>query len=326
MTRAMLMIGTLVLFGSVACATAPGVASGTVSATPADSANGNGRVTANAAGTLEAGEVPPATPSAATPPPPPRPRTAGKATGLDIPESARYDAAASRWYVSNTAGPFLEKNGRGFISIMDDSGRVQEKQWIVHGRNGVTLHAPTGLALAGDTLWVADVDVVRGFDRTNGRPVATVDLASMGAVFLNAVAVGGDGAIYVTDTDMRGDAQGVLQKAGAGRVYRIAPGEAPRVALQHARLANPNGIAWQAAERRFVIVPFGGDTIVTWRPGDAAPQPLVAGPHWPPQPHRQVVDAVHVHRPRRAPAGRAARAPCPRASIVHSGVTTSRAQ
>ena len=32
----------------------------------------------------------------------------------------------------------------------------------------ITLNAPKGLALQGDTLWVADIDVVRGFDVTTG--------------------------------------------------------------------------------------------------------------------------------------------------------------
>jgi hypothetical protein len=257
-----------------ACATLP-----RVERDPAATQDGPaGVATGSAAGTLDMGEAPPRLPRSDMPSPPPLMETAGKATGLDIPESARHDAAAGRWYVSNTAGPFLEKNGRGFISIVDDSGRVTERQWIANGRNGVTLHAPTGLALAGDTLWVADVDVLRAFDRTSGRPLTSVDLAPLGAVFLNAIAVGEDGAVYVTDTDMRGDARGVLQAVGHGRVYRVARGEAPRVALSHARLSNPNGIAWQGSERRFIIVPFGGDTIVTWRPGDAEPQPLVVGP------------------------------------------------
>jgi hypothetical protein len=36
----------------------------------------------------------------------------------------------------------------------------------------VTLHAPRGMSIVGDTLWVADADAVRGFDRRSGAPLA----------------------------------------------------------------------------------------------------------------------------------------------------------
>lgn len=54
--------------------------------------------------------------------------------------------------------------------------------------------------------------------------------------------------------------------AGADRVFRIGSDRAVSIAVESERLAKPNGIAWDARERRFVVVPFGGDTLMTWRP------------------------------------------------------------
>src|SRR5256886_13499427 len=47
------------------------------------------------------------------------------------------------------------------ISRVRPDGAVENLKFIEGGHNGVTLHAPKGLALLGDTLWVADIDVVR---------------------------------------------------------------------------------------------------------------------------------------------------------------------
>ena len=81
------------------------------------------------------------------------------ATGFAIPESVRWDREQQVWWVSNiNVGPM--KDGNGFISRLGADGQVNSLRFIESGRNGVTLHAPRGLALVGDTLWVADIDAV----------------------------------------------------------------------------------------------------------------------------------------------------------------------
>jgi hypothetical protein len=42
-------------------------------------------------------------------------------------------------------------------------------------------------------------------------------------------------------------------------------------------LANVNGIAFDAANNRFILAPFGGKDVQTWRPG-ALPERLATGP------------------------------------------------
>jgi hypothetical protein len=92
---------------------------------------------------------------------------------------------------------------------------------VESGKNGATLDAPKGRALVGDTLWVADINHVRAFNRRTGAKIADIDLSSQHATFLNDVAVGGDGALYVTDTGILFDAKGGMSHPGIDQIFKI---------------------------------------------------------------------------------------------------------
>jgi DNA-binding beta-propeller fold protein YncE len=112
------------------------------------------------------------------------------------------------------------------------------------------------MTVVGDTLWVVDVDAVRGFDRRTGAALATVDFSAFRLGFLNDVAAGPDG-LYVTDT-------------GTDHIYRIAGGTVT-VALRDSALGRPNGITWDRGGNRFVVVPYGGDSVIrAWTAGSRA--------------------------------------------------------
>ena len=199
------------------------------------------------------------------------PRPMARTLGLAHPESVRYDSAADVYYVSVINGDPAAHDDNGFIDVVSaDSFRVI-LTLVRGGQNGVTLDAPKGLAVSGDTLWVADIDAVRAFDKHNGSPLLSVDLKPLHARFLNDVAVGGDGAVYVTDTGT-----GDSTNAGGNVIFRIADGRAS-VALASPALAAPNGIAWSPQLHRFLLAP-GGKDVQTWAPGDRAPVPFAAGP------------------------------------------------
>ncbi|HEY5219027.1 MAG TPA: hypothetical protein VIJ16_04420, partial [Gemmatimonadaceae bacterium] len=128
------------------------------------------------------------------------PRPIAQTTGLAHPESARYDSAADVYYVSNINGDPAARDDNGFIDIVSADSFKVILTLVRGGKNGVTLNAPKGLALAGDTLWVADIDAMRAFNKHDGALLQSIDLTPLHATFLNDVAVGGDGAVYVTDT------------------------------------------------------------------------------------------------------------------------------
>src|SRR5688500_2048769 len=123
----------------------------------------------------------------------------GETAGFNVPESVRYDAELDAYYVSNINGNPSQKDNNGFISrVRADSTNVMT-MLVEGGKGGVTLHAPKGMALRGDTLFVADIDAMRMFNRRTGASLGAVDLRAQKATFLNDVAVGPDG-IYITDT------------------------------------------------------------------------------------------------------------------------------
>ena len=175
--------------------------------------------------------------------------------GFVAPEAVRYDPEQDVYFVANWGGdgnPGKADND-GFISRMRPDGTVENLRFIAGGTSGVTLHSPRGMIIVGDTLWAADFDAVRGFDRRTGAPLATVDFSSLDRGFLNDVAADATGAVYVTDT-------------GKNKLYRVRGG--PTLVLSDSLLGSPNGITWDAAHGRFLILPFdGGHTIHAWTPG-----------------------------------------------------------
>src|SRR6266550_1868816 len=73
-----------------------------------------------------------------------------------------------------------------------------------------------------DVWFVSNIDVVRVFDKRSGKALKTISLKAQKATFLNDVAVGGDSAVYVTDTGILFDAKGGMTHPGVNRIFRIA--------------------------------------------------------------------------------------------------------
>ena len=194
------------------------------------------------------------------------------AKGFQHPESVRYDSALDVFFVSNINGDGAAHDGNGFISRLRSDGSVDSLRFIAGGRDGVTLNGPKGLEITGDTLWVADIDAVRAFDKRTGAPIATIDLKKLGAEFLNDIAAAPDGALYITDTgpNTRSDAK------HGNRVFKVA-GRRASLALHSDSLGSPNGIAWDARGKRFIIVQWGGGHILAWRPGESQPRTIGFG-------------------------------------------------
>ncbi|MEP7326508.1 MAG: SMP-30/gluconolactonase/LRE family protein [Gemmatimonadota bacterium] len=194
--------------------------------------------------------------------------------GFDAPESVLDDAARDVYLVANINGNPSVKDNNGYIARLKPDGTADSLHFIQGGRNGVTLNAPKGMALSGDSLWVADIDALRIFDVVTGRALGSVDLSSQHAVFLNDVARAPDGSIYVTDTGIRITATG-MEHPGPDRLFRVAPDRSVSVVLEGDALSQPNGVTWDATGNRLLIV---GNRILGWKPGDSAPAELMSGP------------------------------------------------
>jgi sugar lactone lactonase YvrE len=225
-----------------------------------------------------------AAPSPAAPESPPPAPPAPVATkvlavaGFLAPESALHDSAQDIYFVSNINGSPTAKDDNGFISRVRPDGAVENLKFIEGGRSGITLNAPKGLALAGDTLWVADIDVVRAFNARTGAAIDSVSLSKLGAVFLNDIVIAPTGALYITDTGIKFDDVGNVLHPGPDRVFRVAPDHQVTVAVRGDTLGRPNGIALDPVGKRFIIVEFGGRSILAWKPEDKTPRAIAKGP------------------------------------------------
>ena len=200
----------------------------------------------------------------------------GVTTGFDSPESAIYDSTLDVWFVSNVAGDAAAKDHNGFIARLRGDGTLDSLHFIRSGAQGAILDGPKGLALHGDTLWVADIDVARAFDARTGRPLRTVSFASPRPLMLNGAAVGPDGRVYFTDTAIRTKG-GQPQHVAPDRIFVVDSGARGSVAVQDSAMEGADGISWDRARNRFLVVGFTGNAITSWAPGDSSVSRVTSG-------------------------------------------------
>ena len=163
-------------------------------------------------------QPPPAAPAASAQPP--AVKAGWVVQDMRTPESAYLDEGSGYLFVSQIDGQPNQKDGKGRISKLGLDGSVVTADWFT------ALNAPKGLRSFGGTLWVADLDEVIGIDVASAKENARVKID--GATFLNDVAVGADGTVYVSD---------ML----ANKIYAIKDGKAT-VFAEGEQLEYPNGL------------------------------------------------------------------------------------
>ena len=209
----------------------------------------------------------PAKDAAAAPPRNPDAPLAVVSTGLATPESVLWDDTRRVWYVSNINGSPTARDDNGFIVRLSADGRRLDSLPFISGADDdLTLNAPKGMALRADTLWVTDIDVVRGFDVTTGMHVADIDLSSQKATFLNDIAVSNEGALYITDSGIAFAADGAVTHPGLSRIFEIRD-RTVRQAVVLPRQSAANGLAWHPALNAWLIVGFNTPNIYSWVTG-----------------------------------------------------------
>lgn len=111
---------------------------------------------------------------------------------LPTPESVLYVSSSNELLVSLIDGDGSEKDGNGGVAKLNPDGTLKDPVWVEG------LNAPKGMALHGELLYIADIDEVVIIEYPTGKTKNVVGVP--GAVFLNDVAAGPDGKIYVSDT------------------------------------------------------------------------------------------------------------------------------
>lgn len=199
-------------------------------------------------------------------------------SGLSTPESVLWDAARNVWYVSNINGSPTAKDDNGYIVRLTADGALMDSLPFINGGDeDITLNAPKGMALVGDTLWVADIDAVRAFNVNAGTAVTTLELGAQGATLLNDVAAAADGTIYITDSGIAFDASGNVSHPGRSRVFALV-GRNAREAVALPPETAANGIAFDAAANHWLIVGFNSPNIFAWTAGADSVTVLGTGP------------------------------------------------
>lgn len=174
-------------------------------------------------------------------------------SGFDSPESIATDGTA--FYISNL-GKKLEptaKDGDGRISKVDANGKILEADVFP----SETLHGPKGLAVVNGVLYVADLDRLLGFSLATGKMVLELSFASEKTLFLNDIAAGKNGTLFVSSTD-------------TNRIYRVSLEEKDSPAFETLSiegLKGPNGLAYSEKNDALYVVGFGTDSKATGRIG-----------------------------------------------------------
>lgn len=194
----------------------------------------------------------------------PSPPVLLREVGFLDPQAALHDPDEDVYLVSNSNGQAGEADGNGFISRVSPDGARITLKWI-DGAGAAALDAPKGMAIAGDKLYVADINVVRSFDRKSGEPLGKV--AILTARDLDAISVAPDGTLYVSDTGLgklegkpKGKSSGKPKgkvasaskgaeppSAGVDAIYAVDERGVPRLLIQGAELGQPTGLRADAA-------------------------------------------------------------------------------
>lgn len=141
--------------------------------------------------------------------------------GLKSPESVYYDAKSGFLFLSQIGeGGGAAKDGDGWITKLNLEGQIVENKWVTG------LDAPKGIRSHGNTLWVSDIDCVVAIDITEGKVTKKIEVP--GAKFLNDLATGPDGSVYVSDLV-------------TSQIIKITDDE-PSVFLEGEQLQHPNGV------------------------------------------------------------------------------------
>ncbi len=139
---------------------------------------------------------------------------------LETPESVLYDPVLKILFVSNINGKPTDKDGNGYISIVNLEGQITDQKWMTG------LNAPKGMGIFKGTLYVTDIDRVAAIDIINREIKKFYEVPE--AKFLNDIAIDQNGAVYISDMN-------------STRIYRIY-NDNIELWLDQALLTNPNGL------------------------------------------------------------------------------------
>lgn len=169
------------------------------------------------------------------------PSNSVKGIGLAQPETALWDMDQDIYFVSNVNGDPSAMDKNGFISKVSPDGTITDLKWIDGSKKKTELNAPKGMAIVGDTLYVADINTVRKFDRKSGKSKGHIAIPH--ATFLNGIAPAPSGdMLYVSDSGVRMQGEST-QKTGTDAIFTIDTKKSKvKTLIRDTSLDQPNGV------------------------------------------------------------------------------------
>lgn len=170
---------------------------------------------------------------------------------LKTPQSFIVSPSGEHYFIANANGEPGKRDNNGFISKLDIDGKPIDLRFIHGGTRGTRLHSPNGMAIVGDTLYVADLDTVRGFDIHTGQSTITLSFSQFHVTELTDLIADGNGQLFVLDTE-------------GNTIYRIDTTQDHLVSLyvHNDDLASPRGLAVHPKSGRLVVVSLDNGTVL----------------------------------------------------------------
>jgi hypothetical protein len=144
--------------------------------------------------------------------------------------------AKDLYLVTNINGSPFETDDNGFISKLSPDGKVIDLKWIDGSSDKVQLHAPKGMTIIGNKLFVADITQLRVFELPSGKQLPSINVE--GSSFLNGITAGNGDYVYVTDTGMKPG----FESSGTDAIYKIWANGKVETILKDPNMGRPNGI------------------------------------------------------------------------------------
>ncbi len=166
------------------------------------------------------------------------------------PESFIVDAQTGEYYISNLKGMPATRDDNGFITKLDKNRKVLKEKFIDGNDKGITLDSPRGLVIIGNTLYVADLKFVRAFDKVTGKNLDNLELAELGAMYLNDTTCDDDGNLYVSDFQRNIIFKIETKNDNKKSVFR-----------KGGELGNPNGLVINPKNKKLVVVCWNGNIL-----------------------------------------------------------------
>lgn len=158
---------------------------------------------------------------------------------FDAPDQCMWHAPSRTWFVSNLGGGIsLARDSYGWISRLDENGKVIDPVWIGLEEG---MHAPSGMIITDDFLYVCDRDGVHEVDISKRAISNFFELP--GGEFINDIAMASNGDLYISDFF-------------GNRIYKLpASTRKAEVWLKTDRLETPDGLYMDDDE--LIVVSWG---------------------------------------------------------------------